>query len=65
LWVEVRLLVHLLQELEDNGIKAELLEATLAGLCERCADGEGNDNIVGVLLGAVYSRLVSDSALAL
>jgi hypothetical protein len=32
-----------------------VLEATLFALCERCADGEGDDYIISVLLSAVIT----------
>lgn len=42
-------LVHLLQQGIDDVFQARVFEATLPGLCERCPDGEGDDNIVGIL----------------
>ena len=39
----------LLEQLEDETIEMSVLEATLASLGEGCADGQSNDNVVGVL----------------
>jgi hypothetical protein len=39
----------LLEQLEDEAIELNVLEASLLGLCQRSADGEGDDNVVGVL----------------
>jgi hypothetical protein len=41
-----------LQALHEEAIERRVLEATLVRLCERCADREGDDNIIGVLGGA-------------
>lgn len=43
----------LLEQLEDDAIETGVLEASLVGLGQRSADGESNDNIIGVLLCAV------------
>lgn len=42
-------LVHLLQQGIDDVLQARVFEAAFPGLCERCPDGEGDDNIVGIL----------------
>jgi hypothetical protein len=39
----------LLEQLEDEAIELNVLEASLLGLCQGSADGEGDDNVVGVL----------------
>jgi len=44
---------NLLQDLEHQTVEWSVLEATLAGLGQGRPDGEGDDNIVGVLGGAV------------
>lgn len=46
----------LLEQLEDETIEMSVLEAALASLGEGCADGQSNDNVVGVLLCAVGER---------
>ena len=48
--VEIAALVDLLEELVDNAVKRGVLEATLARLGEGGAHGEGDDDVVGVLL---------------
>lgn len=53
LWVEVALADNLLEDLEHQAIERSVLEAALLGLGQRSADGERDDNIVGVLGGAV------------
>lgn len=53
--VKVRLLDDLLQDFEDNAIERSVLEPSLPALCERRADGESDDDVVGVLLGAVQT----------
>jgi len=55
--VEVGLCDDLLQELDDNAVERSILEAALPCLCERCSDGEGDDNVIRVLGGA--SMLIS------
>jgi hypothetical protein len=41
-----------LQGLDEDAIELSVLETALVCLCEGCADGEGDDNVVGVLGGA-------------
>ena len=53
LWVEVALADNLLEDLEHQAIERSVLEAALLGLGQRSTDGERDDNIVGVLGGAV------------
>jgi hypothetical protein len=53
LWVEVALADNLLEDLEHQAIERSVLEAALLGLGQGCPDGECDDNIVGVLGGAV------------
>jgi hypothetical protein len=53
LWVEVALADNLLEDLEHQAVERSVLEAALLGLGQRSADGECDDNIVGVLGGAV------------
>lgn len=55
--VHVHLSDDLLHELEDDAIDRRVLESTLETLGERCADGEGNDNIVGILGGTAIRGL--------
>jgi hypothetical protein len=43
----------LLEQLEDKAIELNVLETSLLGFCQGGADGEGDDNIVGVLRCAV------------
>ena len=59
--VNVGLPHDLLEELEDNAIKRSVLETSLSTLGERSTDGEGDDNIVWVLLRAVKSIASSAS----
>ena len=59
--VNVGLPHDLLEELEDNAIKRSVLETSLSALGERSTDGEGDDNIVWVLLRAVKSIASSAS----
>jgi hypothetical protein len=51
--VELRLGDDLLEGLDEQAIECCVLEAALVGFRERCADGEGDDYIVGVLGGAI------------
>lgn len=51
-WVEAASLVDLLQQAVDYVVEICVFEAALVTLGKRCADGQGNDNIVGVLLCA-------------
>lgn len=46
----------LLEQLEDEAIEGSVLEASLLGLGQGSADGESNDNVIGVLLSAVVDR---------
>ena len=39
----------LLQNLNDDAVKRCIFETALEGFCERCSDGECDDDIVGVL----------------
>lgn len=48
-WSDIAYLDDLLEQLEDEAIELSVLEASLLGLGQRCANGEGNDNVVGVL----------------
>lgn len=50
---ELSYLDDLLEQLEDEAIEMGVLEASLVGFGERSSDGKSNDNIIGVLLGAV------------
>lgn len=50
----------LLKNLEDNAIEVSVLEATLSSLGQRSAGGESNDNIIGILRGAVKSMSVTE-----
>jgi hypothetical protein len=43
----------LLEQLEDEAIELNVLEASLLCLCQGSADGESDDNVVGVLRCAV------------
>jgi hypothetical protein len=45
--------IDLLEQLGDHGIYSGVLESALSALGERGSDGEGDDDIVGVLLSAV------------
>ena len=48
-WSGIAYLDDLLEQLEDEAIELGVLEASLLGLGQGCADGEGDDHIVGVL----------------
>lgn len=50
--INLALFQHLLQERVYNVIEIGIFETTLLSFCERGSNGEGNNNIVGVLLGA-------------
>lgn len=50
--VHVHPLDGLLQQLDDNAVDGGVLEAALEALGQRGTDGQGDDNIIGVLLGA-------------
>lgn len=41
--------LELLEQRVDEELDTAVLESTLAGLGQGCADGEGDDNIVSVL----------------
>jgi len=49
-WVDPRSLQNLLQCVENHGVQESVLETSLLGLAERRTDGEGDDNIIWVLL---------------
>jgi len=54
MWQAVKLrgasyLDNLLEQLEDEAIELGVLEASLLGLCQGCADGKSNNDVVGVL----------------
>ncbi len=51
--IKVRLCNDLLEELEEDAIEWRIFQAASAGLGQRSTDGEGNDNIVGILGGSV------------
>ena len=51
--IHVHPLDNLLEHLDYNTIEGGVLESTLSGLGERRADGEGDDDIIGMLLGAI------------
>jgi hypothetical protein len=53
LWVEPALADNLLEDLEDESIERSVLEAALLSLGQGGPDGECDDDIVGVLGGAV------------
>lgn len=44
---------NLLEDLEHQAIERSVLEAALAGFGQGSPDGEGDDNVIGVLGGAV------------
>ena len=48
-WSGIAYLDDLLEQLEDEAIELGVLEASLLSLGQGCADGEGDDHIVGVL----------------
>jgi hypothetical protein len=48
--VQVAALVDLLQELVEDAIELSVLEATLACLGQWSTDGEGDNDVIGVLL---------------
>ena len=50
--VEVAPLPHLLENGVDHVLEAGVLEAALLRLGQRRPDGEGDDNVVGILGGA-------------
>jgi hypothetical protein len=50
--VEAGFLDDLLEDFEDEAVERGVFEASLAGFGERRADGEGDDDVVGVLCGA-------------
>lgn len=56
LWIDIALLDDLLQELEHHGIEGRIFEPAFAALAKCCADGERNDNVVRILLGAAMVK---------
>jgi hypothetical protein len=58
-WGQVAALVDLLKKLEQDAIELCVLEATLASPGQWGTDGEGDDNIVGVLLLAAVEGYLS------
>jgi hypothetical protein len=42
-----------LQQSVDHVVQLGILETTLAGLGQRCAQGQSDDHIIGILLGAI------------
>lgn len=50
--IDLALFKHLFQERVYNVVEVRIFETTLLSFCERGSDGKGNDNVVGVLLGA-------------
>ena len=57
--VEIAALPYLLEDGIDHVLEAGVLEAAFLRLGQRRADGEGDDDVVGILGGAV-ARDVSD-----
>jgi hypothetical protein len=55
--VQLRLSNDLLHQLVDNAIQRSILEATLAGLCQRRPDRECDNNVIRVLRRAAKSML--------
>lgn len=55
--VELGALDDGLEELVEDAVELGVLEAALTGLGEGRTDGEGDDDVVGVLGGAVFSLL--------
>ena len=55
--VEVAALDDLFEGLEEDAIEMGVLETTLAGLGQGCADGEGDNDIVGVLRQTAQVRV--------
>lgn len=51
--VNARFLLDLFQQSIYEVLEAGVLEATLLGLCERCPQGEGDYDVVGILGGSV------------
>jgi hypothetical protein len=62
LGVEVGPLAHLLEERVDHVLEGSVLETALLRPAEGCADGEGDDDVIGVLGEAVFSLLAYTSA---
>jgi hypothetical protein len=58
-WGQVAALVDLFKKLEQDAIELCVFEATLASPGQWGTDGEGDDNIVGVLLLAKVKRSLS------
>jgi hypothetical protein len=50
--IQVALFVDFLQQAVDQEVKIGVLETALLALGQRRSDGEGDNDIVGVLLGA-------------
>ena len=59
--VEVTLADDLLEELEHDAIEWGVFETALLALRQGCSNGEGNDDIIGVLLRAVGTGLLASS----
>ena len=47
--INLRLCDDFLHELVDEAVERRVFEAAFAGFCEGRADGEGDDDVVGVL----------------
>ena len=61
--VQIASLVHLLQQAVHHEVEVCILEAALLALGERRSHGQGNDNVVGVLLCTGKNSQISDTEL--
>lgn len=57
--VQFAALVDLLRELVEDAIELSVLEATLACLGQGSTDGEGDNNVIGILLLTLQEEDVS------
>jgi hypothetical protein len=51
--VHIHLAHHLLEKLEHDAIERGVLQTTFSSFRQRRTDGEGDHDVIGVLLGAV------------
>lgn len=59
LWVNLGLLHHLLENLENDAVEGSVLQASFPAFRQGRSGRKGDDNVVGVLLSAVMRTLLA------